>query len=507
MRDVVAWAESLLLDGQPYSLAEHEYQRAMLTETAPRQVFLKGAQVGVTSVQMLRSLHGLIAGHYPAGVLYLFPSRADVLDFSRGRFNPLINDNESVARYVQDTDSQTIKRIGHSMLYLRGARATSKAGGMKRSSTQLKSVPADRLVLDERDEMEEAMVDLALERLSHSRVKEEIHLSTPTIPDYGVDKLFQTSDQRHWFLRCAKCGGETCLELTFPDCLEELADGRVIRLCQTCRDRELLPGDGRWVALHPERAQEMVGWRISQLNSQYVDPRTILRLYRDPPNGNLAEVYNSKLGQAFIAAENRLTPGDVLRLCGDVPMAEEDKGPCFLGADVGSLIHCVVGRKNRTGKPSLLYMGAFPDWSHLHTLMRRFRVVRAVIDALPETRKAREFAREHRGKVYLCTYTEFQKGGLSFNDSEQTVTANRTESLDASHAELSQGNLMLPRESPTLHEFARQCSNVARVLKEDPESGISRYVYLKTGDDHYRHAHNYECMARQSCPDLLFPFI
>ena len=102
---ITSWAESLLLDGRPFSLDQHEYQRGMLEEDAPRQVFLKGAQVGVTSVVMLKTLYGLITGRYHQGALYLFPSRGDVLDFSRGRFNPLINDNESVAKYVQDTDS------------------------------------------------------------------------------------------------------------------------------------------------------------------------------------------------------------------------------------------------------------------------------------------------------------------------------------------------------------------------------------------------------------------
>jgi phage terminase large subunit GpA-like protein len=143
----------------------------MLTENARRQVFLKGAQVGVTSIQMIRTIHGLISGRYPQGALYLFPSLGDVQDFSRGRFNPLINDNDSIARHVQDTDTMGIKRIGGRMLYMRGARATAKVGGFKRSSAALKSVPADRLILDERDEMAGDMVDLARERLSHSKVK------------------------------------------------------------------------------------------------------------------------------------------------------------------------------------------------------------------------------------------------------------------------------------------------------------------------------------------------
>ena len=484
------------MDGRPFSLIQHEYQKDMLMEEAPRQVFLKGAQIGVTSVAMLRTLHGLISSRYPQGALYLFPSRADVVDFARGRFNPLINDNKSITGNVQDTDSQTIKRIGRSMLYLRGARSTAKVGGMKRTSSQLKSIPVDRVVFDEADEMEAAMIDLARERLSHSAVKEEIYLSTPTIPDYGVDKLFQQSDQRHWFIRCSKCGGDTCLELEFPDCLYEQSDGQVIRRCLRCRNNEIHPRDGRWVAKYPDRAEEIVGWRISQLNSMYVDPAKILNLFRNPPGGNISEVYNSKLAQAHIAAENRLALSEITGLCSNDPIAESDPGPCFLGADIGSMIHCVIGKRLWDKEGKIVYMGSFPDWRQLDALMKRFNVVRAVIDALPETRLAREFALSHTGKVFLCYYQEHQKGAYSWNEKELTVAANRTEALDASHNQLSHGKVILPRECEVVHEFARHCSNTARVLHTDPETGSSRYVYLKTGDDHYRHAFSYECMAR-----------
>jgi hypothetical protein len=411
--DVIPWAESLLLDGRPFSLKDHEYQRAMLTEKAPRQAFLKSAQIGATSIVMMKTLHGLISNLYPQGALYLFPSRGDVLDFSRGRFNPLINDNEQVARFVQDTDSQTIKRIGKAMLYLRGARSTARIQGMKRSSSQLKSVPVDRLVFDERDEMEHGMVDLALERTSHSEVKEEIYLSTPTIPGYGIDALFQGSDQRHWFLKCSKCGGETCLELEFPGCLEELSDGRVIRLCQRCRDNEIHPHDGRWVPLYPDKAKEMVGWRISQLNSLFVEPKKILQLFYDPPNGNISEVYNSKLAQAHIAAENRLTVSEVLSLCGDESIKQSDPGPCFMGVDVGRLLHVVIGKRHQEKAGHIIHAGKYEKFRDLDSLMRKFNISRCVVDALPETRLARDFAGRHRGKVFCCFYQEHQKGSYA----------------------------------------------------------------------------------------------
>jgi hypothetical protein len=47
--------------------------------------------------------------------------------------------------------------------------------------------------------------------------------------------------------------------------------------------------------------------------------------------------------------------------------------------------------------------------------------------------------------------------------------------------------------------------NVAKKLKEDEETGSKRYLYIKLGPDHFRHAFNYECMVRQNMPDHMFP--
>ena len=68
-----------------------------------------------------------------------------------------------------------------------------------------------------------------------------------------------------------------------------------------------------------------------------------------------------------------------------------------------------------------------------------------------------------------------------------------------------QGQIVLPRECDLLREFARHCHNVAKKLEEDEDTGSKRYVYVRLGDDHFRHAFNYEAMARQNAPRLLFP--
>jgi hypothetical protein len=69
--------------------------------------------------------------------------------------------------------------------------------------------------------------------------------------------------------------------------------------------------------------------------------------------------------------------------------------------------------------------------------------------------------------------------------------------MDASHVEISAKRVTLPRDCEALREFAEHMTNVAKKIEEDEESGSKRYVYVKLGPDHFRHAFNYEAMARQ----------
>jgi len=200
------WALTIQLQASRFTFKDHEYQREILTSRHQREVLKKGSQMGISEDEILKTLYGLIYARYPQGALYLFPSEKDVYDFSRARFGPLLVENPSLMKEVTQTESVTLKKVRKSMLYLRGARPTSKIEGMKQMATQLISIPVDRIVFDERDSMNDDMVELALNRLGHSNVKEEVYLGTPSLPDYGVSKLYDESDQRVWEIRCSHCG-------------------------------------------------------------------------------------------------------------------------------------------------------------------------------------------------------------------------------------------------------------------------------------------------------------
>ena len=167
-----------------------------------------------------------------------------------------------------------------------------------------------------------------------------------------------------------------------------------------------------------------------------------------------------------------------------------------MGVDQGKDLHVVIGKRHYQKAGKIVHLGIYKDWADLDRLMKNFRVSRCIVDALPEIRNARAFAERNKGRVFLNYYNDHQKGSYKWNEKDFTVACNRTESLDASHNEVMNDQVILPKEGETVRVFAEHLHNVAKKLEEDEETGSKRYVYVRLGPDHFRHAYNYETMAR-----------
>jgi hypothetical protein len=500
----LAWVmlNKIKLGGNLFRLQGHEYQQGLFECQDRVQVCIKGAQMGITEVWVLKTLWGMIHGKYPSGSLYLFPTQNDVGDFSKARFDPLIDGNPCIKAYVNSTDSQFIKRIHQGFLYLRGARSTKSIGGEKKSSAQLKSIPVDRIVFDERDEMSDDMVTLAEERVSHSLVQELMFLGTPTIPDIGVDAMYKISTQNMWYITCQHCGAETCLEIEFPNCIHvDIKDGRRFRACKKC-GHEIFPNDGAW---RPQNTQsDITGWWISQLNSTYIDPGKILDLYENPPNGDLSEVMNSKLGRAYIAQENRLTQNLVYGTCSPDYMQTRHEGPCYAGVDVGRKLHVVIGVRKTRELLKIVHVARVDSFQDLHELANRFNITSMVIDYKPEIHKVRDFQANEPYTIFACDYVEKRSGQASWDERDGMVKVNRTEICDATHELfVVPGRIEIPSRNKEVEQFAFEMCNMAKKLEEDPYGGkVYRYRQLGndiSGPDHYRHALNYALLASERC--------
>ncbi len=448
-------------------------------------VLSKAAQIGGTTWAILRSLHACLTG---LNVIYFFPTRTDVLEFSKSRVGPLLGENAFLARLMTDTDTAGLKRIGDAHLYLRGMQST----------VGMKSVPADMVVFDELDEAAPAAKTMALERLAHSSYKRVIELSNPSLPDYGIDEQYQKSDQRHWTVRCPSCGQWTALDKEFPVKLGEEVriilprpDGTFYRACRLC-SAELDMAQGEWVADFPDRT--IHGYRISQLFSGTVDPAEILTEYRVTRYPD--RFYNLKIGIPWADLSRRLDVAAVLALCAQSPLPEPEAG-CSMGVDTGRDLHVVILRPTDGGddQQALIHLGTYHEFGELDELLQKYRVGRCVIDGLPETHATREFAQRNRGVVYMNFFNENQRGAPSWDSDKQIVQVNRTEALDASRAAVRDRKLVLPPRSGSIETFAAHLAADAKVLDEDAETGIKKYRYIKTGTNHYSLAFTYAWLA------------
>jgi hypothetical protein len=487
---VWAWHNQIRLVAGIFTFVGHEYQAGIMQSTGKNKKIKKAAQMGITEGEVLDDFHGMIHGLYPKGVLYLFPSEKDVQEFSKSRFNPLIlNNPETIGKFVQSTDAVNIKQIGQGFLYLHGARATQKVEESKESSA-LRSRSVDKVVFDERDLMDDDMVDMALDRFAHSTVQKQVALSTPIIPGMGVDADYTASDQRVWMLRCEACGKETCLELEFPQCLRRLNDGKVIRICKHCGN-EIHPRNGQWI---PQMAgRDVEGFWISQLNSIYIDPASILDWFES--GKNLQRLYNSKLGMAYVEAENRLSNSDVYACCGQNLMTDQSHGPCAMGVDVGKILHVVIGLRPSEKKLRVVKVARTSSFNDVHDLAQRFNVKSAIVDAEPETRAATAFKDAEPYAVWLCDYKDKQLVEAVWKEDTGIVKANRTTLCDSTHELVKSGLLEIPRRCEEVELFVKQVAFPAKVLRDEPD-GSRRYYYTK-GNDHYRHALNYFKLASQ----------
>jgi len=507
--DAWYWAHSAKLNilGGTFQTKGYEYLVEPLRSGARRICEKKATQMGYTQINILRALHKCKYNIYKQGVLYLFPTRGDVTDFSNSRFKPMIGENtKEIGKFIKDTDQANLKRIGNAFLFFRGAKMATKTEAGTKDAHQLKGIPVDECIFDEFDEMPAKAEELALSRMENSPHKNEAYLANPTLPDWGIDRKYAGSDQRVWMIKCQKCGRYTCLELEFPNCLERLSNGKVIRLCAKCRDREIYPRDGRWVPQYPDKTKDMAGYWSSHLMSVRTDMAELLDAYENPRT-DVTLFHNLRLGMAHVDAENRLTVNQVLSRCSTDVMAVRDNGPCAMGVDVGKDLHVTIGKVPYPGGIKLIKAARVSTFIDVHDLAKRFNVVSAVFDLYPETRKVREFRAAADFEVFGCDYQETQKGAFAWNEQSGVVTVNRTEICDATHNLVatkdlqdmgaSSGKIELPREDEEIRIYAKEMCNTAKVLKEDEETGkkVYRYKGKLGGPDDYRHSTNYLYLA------------
>ena len=520
------WAEHRRVMGAPfpgpYGFKHHPWCREIHNSKAAFTVAMKAAQLGITEAGINRAFFTL--DQLKRDVLYVLPTTLNASDFSKARFATALKLSPYLKSLFVDTNTVGLKSTGTNVLYIRGSRGDSN----------LKSIPVSELVLDELDEMDTHAIWLALERLSGQIEKHVLAISTPTVPKYGIHKLYLTSTQEHFTFKCPHCGRWT--ELVWPDCVEiigeTVSDPRCNESFIKCKDcghklehkakPEFLAG-GIWqptdLQANPEESR---GFYCNQLYSSTISPSELVIAHFRGLGDEAAntEFHNSKLGLPFIG-EGAQVSDEML----DAAVRKHtinDRRPevggmrCItMGVDQGKTGYISVvewsfdgDRRidiNLAAVGRLLWYGKFreEDWNYLGQLMREWQVLACVVDADPNINDARRFARKFYGYVHLCRYRRgITAKEIAITDEDTgaaMATVDRTNWLSCTlgRFKMNPPRLLLPADISL--EFREHVKNLVRTYEKD-EHGNPEAAYVSTGPDHYAHSLVYAEIALTFVP-------
>jgi len=304
--------------GQPLDFEGRPYLGEIYDCVSKTIVLKKSAQVGMSGYAVNRTLW--LAEHRAMTAIYILPTDGDVREFSQARFNP-ISEKSRIAADME-VDNVSIKRIGNSFIYFRGA-WTERAA---------LSIPSDMNVYDELDKCKPDVVETYKERLSASSMAYEMFLSTPTYPDIGIDAKWKESDQREWFVLCQKCGLEQVLTVEH---IHEDSDAYRCEKCQEPLDNRR----GRWKAT---AESAIAGFHPTQLICPWIRPRTILE--KRAKAEFKKDFFNLVLGQTYAGGTQSVSRGDILACIKDAVPAD---GRPTLGLDWGDTSWFVIRKPGR----------------------------------------------------------------------------------------------------------------------------------------------------------------
>jgi hypothetical protein len=466
--------------GVSLDFKKHKYLLQIYKDQSPIIIIEKSAQSGGTERLLTEAMW--LPDQYRENSLYLFPTMGTVSDLVQERVDEPINNSLYLAAVSgrsrkilgKQADKVGMKRMSKGFIYFRGAT----------SPTQITSVPADTIFVDELDRMPVENIPYFDKRLEHSKRKWQRWASTPTVPNFGIDAKYQESDKNEFNLTCIHCGTEQ--KLTFWDNVDV---ERGLLICKHCKEK-LVPWDceGRWIPENPE--SKIRGYHISSLYSPFLDVSKMILESKKTAEWEVQQFYNQILGLPYEPKGAKILESDIAACIRDYIIPTKSSMG-FMGIDVGKVLHVIIRDDKR-----ILFIGTAKDFEELDLLMGSYNVKVAVVDAMPETRKAQEFVNRFKGRAFICWYSGIKepKKGEWFKREDTKVNTDRTLSLDMTTNEIKTQGIEFPKNIDSYPDFKAHLKNLVRVVRE--EKGNSIAEYQQTGDDHHRHALNYASIAK-----------
>ena len=479
----------------------------------------KAVQTGLSELFICLAIRE--AGWNAKIVAYVLPTFSIRDRFVTQRINKILINSKGYRSFLKANKDQTnwdlgnnrIKRFGSGSLLFLG----SNTGG------DFVEFSADTLIIDEYDQCDRDNLAKAYDRLRASSSPKFYRLGNPTLPNVGVCRLFDESDQRLWHFRCGRCGEMQPCDW-FVNIVEKgddniwiprdysayKNDDQIRSICRKCKKPFTRTDDGSWIALEPSSTR--AGYRMSRLDVLNEDLNSLYKEWIDA-QGNTARLsafYTSILGTGFEFSGARLSMEILSKSArgGELDYGGGDEYKDIIvtmGVDVGSLLNfCISIIVDEEGKKDpirqAVLVGAVKSFDEIKDMIVRYHVDVVVIDAMPETRKAqelRDWAIYRDTMIWLCRFHPTPrvgkaKYGMRMDWKSKVIIVDRTQVMDCTFDDITQDQRVFPRDVFLVLGFAEQMKAPVRVIDQVK----SRIVWVEgSKQDHYRLADVYDRIA------------
>ena len=464
--------------GEPIEFKDHKFLQDIYDDDAQIQTCRKASQIGFSVLKILKTFY--LAYYKKYNIIYTLPTAQDVNQLVPSKVNALISQNPILQRWTKDKDSIFQKKVGDGFIYYRGT-FSGKTEKEKSEAGVGIMLSADVLNADECDRSDQDILEQYESRLAHSEYGGRWYYSNPTNPHTLSQKLYEKSDQKHWFVKC-----EHCNKWQYLDYWKNIAGEQFV--CSKCLGviSDDARRNGRWVKKYQGR--EISGYWISHLIASWISAKQIQEA---EANKSKAYFYNFVLGLPYRGSDIFVGRDVILRnIDVSVPNFKENN---VLGCDSGLKKHYVLGNKQ-----GIFKVGVVDKWEDIEDLIKLYDVKTAVLDALPDLTEPRKLRDKYPGKIWLCYYKKnIDKADfLRWDFKTHTVYADRTKIIQKNIDDMVSHKIRFQIAPAGLSDFIAHWESLYKTVEID-SMGLEHDVWESGGDDHLVHGQLYWSMAME----------
>ena len=441
-------AHPFRLDDRPSLVPLYEAIPTTIKEAVRKTlVLMKGAQLGATVWEMLADIYMAIKFE-PAVIGMFLPDQALAADKSKRRFLPVVRSIPPVhQRLTTRMEGEKSIKVGEGDILTRVIGDSAFLFLWTSGGVTTESRPMDVLSLDEVQGMTLEQIDKVYERMSASRIRYRLMLSTANVPDADIDFWYKQGTQNAFHTECPHCGALNDLSTHFPACVEYNTGQHVgaeineyVYVCPACHGWLEDTQRGRFIEGNPSASID--SYHISQLISPTITPRDLIEAWNRAVTGDQRKTfYNRKLGRPYIDVDQLpVTMAHCLACVEEgkrMGLKWETSGKgCYMGIDqMGSFNVVIIKRRLPDGRQAVCHVEAIFDdspFDRCSELLEAFGVTVCVVEQLPNVNDARRFANKHRGKVFLANYAGAPNADMMVWGDTMTTSDRRTSEEDRS---------------------------------------------------------------------------